>query len=73
MDKSPFIHSNPELLGGTLVFAGTRVPVRILFEYLESGEPLGEFLDEFPSVTGEMAQKVLRQANELQLNAPPAR
>ncbi len=72
MNASPFIHSNPELLGGTPVFVGTRVPVRILFEYLESGEPLGEFLDEFPSVTREMAQGVLRQAKESQLNAHPA-
>lgn len=72
MSASPFIHSNPELLGGTPVFVGTRVPVRILFEYLESGEPLGEFLDEFPSVTREMAQGVLRQAKELQLNTHPA-
>lgn len=72
MDTSPFIMSDLELLGGTPVFAGTRVPVRILFEYLESGEPLGEFLDDFPSVTREMAQGVLRQAKELQLNAHPA-
>lgn len=72
MVTRPFTHSDPELLGGTLVFTGTRVPVRILFEYLETGEPLGEFLDEFPSVTREMAQGVLRQAKELQLNAHPA-
>ena len=72
MNTSPFINSDPKLLGGTPVFAVTRVPVRILFEYLESGEPLGEFLDDFPSVTREMAQGVLRQAKELQLNAHPA-
>jgi uncharacterized protein (DUF433 family) len=49
-------------LSGTPVFAGTRVPVRILFEYIETGETLAEFLDEFPSVPHELAQGVLQEA-----------
>jgi uncharacterized protein (DUF433 family) len=48
--KKPVVHSDPGILGGTPVFVGTRVPVAILFEYLESGEPLQEFLENFPSV-----------------------
>ena len=53
---------NPEILGGTPVFIGTRVPIRILFEYLESGDSLGDFLDEFPSVSKELAVATLEQA-----------
>jgi len=47
--------SDPEILGGTPVFAGTRVPVRSLFDYLEGGESLEEFLRQFPSVRREQA------------------
>ena len=49
------IHSNPEIMGGTPVFVGTRVPVQSLFEHLESGETLDEFLHQFPSVKREQA------------------
>ena len=45
------IDRNPEILGGTAVFTGTRVPVRVLMEHLEAGDRLDEFLDDFPSVT----------------------
>lgn len=45
------IHSDPEILGGTPVFVGTRVPAQTLFDYLEGGDSLDEFLDQFPSVT----------------------
>jgi uncharacterized protein (DUF433 family) len=48
-------HSDPEILGGTPVFVGTRVPVRSLFAYLEGGESLDEFLRQFPSVRREQA------------------
>ena len=44
------VRSDPEILGGTPVFVGTRVPVQSLFDYLEGGEPLDEFLRQFPSV-----------------------
>ena len=45
------IHSDPDILGGTPVFVGTRVPLRNLIDYLEGGHSLGEFLHQFPSVS----------------------
>ena len=45
------IDRNPNILGGTPVFAGTRVPVRILMEHLEAGDRLDEFLDDYPTVS----------------------
>ncbi len=45
------VHSNPEILGGTPVFVGTRVPLRNLIDYLEAGQSLDEFLDDFPTVS----------------------
>jgi len=57
-------HSDPEVLGGTPVFAGTRVPVRSLFDYLEGGESLGEFLRQFPSVRRDQAIAALDLARE---------
>ncbi|MGA1539868.1 MAG: DUF433 domain-containing protein [Chthoniobacterales bacterium] len=59
MNASELITVNPEILGGTPVFKGTRVPVRTLFEYLERGYSLEEFLECFPSVTKEMARRML--------------
>ncbi len=53
------INIDPETMGGTPVFVGTRVPIQALFDYIESGETLEEFLDNFPSVTKEKAIKVL--------------
>lgn len=53
---------DPDILGGTPVFKGTRVPVRTLFEYLEDNYSLEEFLDCFPSVTREMAFRVLERS-----------
>ena len=49
------VRSDPEILGGTPVFVGTRVPVQSLFDYLEGGEPLDEFLRQFPSVKRDQA------------------
>jgi len=60
--SNPLITSSPERLGGTPVFAGTRVPVQGLIDYLEAGHPLDHFLDEFPSVTREHAIAVLEVA-----------
>ena len=54
-----------EILGGTPVFVGTRVPVKILFDYLEAGDSLDVFLDEFPSVTRERAVATLELAREV--------
>ena len=52
----------PELLGGTPVFVGTRVPVQALIDYIEGGHSLNEFLDDFPTVTRDMAIAALEQA-----------
>lgn len=49
------VHSDPEIMSGEPVFVGTRVPVHTLFEYLEAGDSLDKFLDEFPSVSREQA------------------
>jgi uncharacterized protein (DUF433 family) len=61
------IHSDPEIMGGTPVFVGTRVPVQTLLEYLESGDPLNDFLDDFPSVTRDQAVAVLELAKTMLL------
>jgi uncharacterized protein (DUF433 family) len=58
------VHSDPEILGGTLVFYGTRVPLRNLIDYLERGHSVNEFLDDFPSVTPEQAIAALEAAHE---------
>lgn len=59
------IHSDPEILGGTPVFVGTRVPLKNLIDYLEGGYNLDEFLDDFPSVTREQAVAALEAAGEM--------
>lgn len=51
--KQPLITSTPDILGGTPVFRGTRVPVQTLIEYLEGGQTIDEFLDGFPTVSRE--------------------
>ena len=62
--NSTLIQSDPEILGGTPVFTGTRVPIQNLFEYLEAGDTLDNFLDDFPSVSREQAVSVLEAARE---------
>ena len=59
------ILTDPEILGGTPVFRGTRVPVKALLDYLEGGRPLAEFLEDFPSVSREQAVEVLEHAKGL--------
>ncbi len=59
------VTSDPEILGGTPVFAGTRVPVAVLFENLAGGLTLDEILDSWPSIKREQAIEVLRQAELL--------
>jgi uncharacterized protein (DUF433 family) len=67
------VHSDPEILGGTPVFVGTRVPVKNLFDYLEAGDSLDEFLESFPSVSREQAVAALKLAREaLAPDAHPA-
>ena len=56
------IDRRPDILGGTPVFSGTRVPVRILIEYLEAGDRLDDFLDSFPTVSRNQAIEVLERA-----------
>ena len=56
------ISRDPEILNGTPVFMGTRVPIRILFEHLEAGDSLDVFLEDFPSVTREQATQLLNLA-----------
>lgn len=58
-------HSDPEILSGTPVFVGTRVPVQTLLDYLEGGHPLADFLDDFPTVTRKQAVAVLEHAKQL--------
>ena len=70
----PVIHSDPDILSGTPVFVGTRVPFQTLLDYLEAGDSLDEFLDDFPTVSRELAIAALEQAKEaLVADACPAR
>lgn len=60
----PAVQSDPGMMGGTPVFTGTRVPFQTLLDYLEAGQPLAEFLDDFPTVSRELAIAALEQAKE---------
>jgi uncharacterized protein (DUF433 family) len=71
--KSDVVHSDPDILSGTPVFVGTRVPVQSLFDYLEAGDTLNEFLHQFPSVTRAQAVAALELARDTLLTrAHPA-
>jgi uncharacterized protein (DUF433 family) len=71
--KRPVIHSDPDIQGGVPVFVGTRVPVKNLFDYLEAGDSLDDFLKSFPSVTRAQAVPALKLAREaLTSDAHPA-
>jgi uncharacterized protein (DUF433 family) len=59
------INIDPEILGGTPVFTGTRVPIQALFDYVEGGETLEEFLENFPTVSRDHALDVLHLAEKL--------
>ena len=65
----PLITVSPDFLSGAPIFTGTRVPVQNLFDYLEGGEPLEEFLQDFPNVSREHAIAVLEQAKAALLAA----
>jgi len=69
MEQASVIVSDPEILGGTPCFRGTRVPVDSLIDYLEAGDTLDEFLDNFPSVTREAAISALEKAKTLLIRA----
>jgi len=62
MKESSVVRSDPQILGGTPVFVGTRVPVHALIEYIEGGHSLDEFLDDFPTVPREIVIAALEQA-----------
>lgn len=73
-NDAPVVHSDPEIMGGTPVFVGTRVPFQTLLDYLEAGDPLGEFLEDFPTVTRQQAVAALEQAKQALLDREnPAR
>lgn len=61
---TPIISCNPEVMGGTPVFAGTRVPVQTLLDYLEAGDSIDDFLTGFPTVTREQIIQFLEQAKD---------
>ena len=58
------IDRNPKILGGTPVFSGTRVPVRILLEHLEAGDRIDDFLDDFPTVSRDQVMAVVQYAGD---------
>ena len=65
MQPNQLIVKDPDILGGTAVFKGTRVPLQALLDYLEGGQTLNEFLDDFPTVSKEMAVHALELASPL--------
>jgi len=70
MDTGDLITIYPHILGGEPVFKGTRVPIKILFEYLENDYSLKEFLECFPSVTRDLAREVLECSEQALLPSP---
>lgn len=63
-DRAKIVHSDPNILGGTPVFVGTRVPLQNLIDYLEAGDTIDDFLRSFPSVTRDQAVAALELARE---------
>ena len=63
-DLSKVLHSDPEILGGTPVFTGTRVPVQSLFDHLEGGQSIDDFLEGFPSVRREQVIALLKRSRK---------
>jgi uncharacterized protein (DUF433 family) len=63
--KHQVVSRNPKIMGGTPVFAGTRVPVQTLLDYLEAGDTIDEFLKGFPSVTRQQVIEFLEEAKDL--------
>lgn len=64
LKNSPIISASPEVMGGTPVFTGTRVPVQTLLDYLKTGESSDDFLDGFPTVTREQVIAFLEEAGK---------
>ena len=59
--SSNVVYIDPEIMGGTPVFKGTRVPIETFFDYIEGGEPLSEFLQDFPTVTSDQVVQLLEE------------
>jgi uncharacterized protein (DUF433 family) len=64
LNKPQIISVSPEMMGGTPVFTGTRVPVQTLLDYLKAGETIDDFLDGFPTVTREQVINLLEEAQK---------
>jgi uncharacterized protein (DUF433 family) len=65
----PVVSRNPGVMGGTAVFSGTRVPIQTLFDYLETGESIDDFLEGFPSVARSQVVALLQEARDWALAA----
>ena len=63
--SNPVINRDPNIMGGTPDFTGTRVPIRILMEYFESGDDLNDFLDQYPSVRRKQAVQLIKLATSM--------
>lgn len=63
MDPKQIVHADPEILGGTPVFIGTRVPVHALIDFLEGGDTIEDFLDNYPGVSREQVVGFLEEAS----------
>lgn len=70
--RSSVVHIDPEVMHGTPVFRGTRVPVQALFDYIEAGDSIDRFLDHFPTVSREQAVAALEEAADLLSNRATA-
>jgi uncharacterized protein (DUF433 family) len=69
--NTPIVSRSPDVMGGTVVFHGTRVPVQTLLDYLEAGESINDFLEGFPSVKREQVIAFLEDAKERAIAAVP--
>lgn len=64
MDAKQIVHTDPEILGGTPIFVGTRVPVHALIDFLEGGDTIEDFLENYPGVSREQVVAFLEEASE---------
>lgn len=67
--EAQVISRSPDIMSGTPVFAGTRVPIQTIIDYLAGGHPLDEFLDDFPTVRREQALELLQRVKEMLADA----
>ena len=67
--EAQIISRSPDIMSGTPVFAGTRVPIQTMIDYLAGGHPLDEFLDDFPTVRREQALELLQRVKEMLADA----